>query len=85
MKSLGNEHEEFNTPNAVKYKMTDDPTCKRYLDKDESARHILCDCEATAYLRFHHLSQLLMEPSDTYDGSTNKVLHFIQSVELTMG
>jgi hypothetical protein len=29
--------------------------------------HILCDCEAVVYLRFHHLGQFFMEPRDYYD------------------
>jgi hypothetical protein len=29
--------------------LTYDPTCKRYLEEDESTTHILCDCEAVAY------------------------------------
>jgi hypothetical protein len=28
--------------------LTDDPTCERCLEEDESATHILCDCEAIA-------------------------------------
>jgi hypothetical protein len=32
--------------------LTDDPICERCLEEDESATHILCDCEAIAYLRF---------------------------------
>jgi hypothetical protein len=57
--------------------LTDIPTCERCLEEDESATHILCDCEAIAYLRFHHLDQFFMEPSDYYDAPINKVLHFI--------
>jgi hypothetical protein len=39
-------------------------TCVKFLKKDESAIHILYDCEATAYLRFHHLGQCFMKPGD---------------------
>jgi hypothetical protein len=47
--------------------LTDDPTCERFLEEDESTTHILCDCEAIANLRFRHLGQLFfMEPSDYY-------------------
>jgi hypothetical protein len=35
--------------------LTGDPTCEGCLEKDESATHILCDCEAIAYLKFCHL------------------------------
>jgi hypothetical protein len=64
---------------------TDDSTCERGLQENESATHILCDCEAIASLRFRHLGQFFMEPSDCYDAPVNKVLHFIRSVGLTKG
>jgi hypothetical protein len=35
--------------------LTESPTCERCLEKEESATHILCECEAIAYLRFRHL------------------------------
>jgi hypothetical protein len=47
--------------------------------------HILCDCEAIAYLRFLHLGQFFMEPSDYYYDPINKVLHVIRSVGLIKG
>jgi hypothetical protein len=55
--------------------LTDDPTCERCLEEDESATRILCDCEAVAYLKFRRLGQFCMEPSDYYN-----VLHFIRGV-----
>jgi hypothetical protein len=66
-------------------KKTDDPTCERCLQEDESATHILCDCEAIAHLRFRHLGQFFMEPSDFYDAPIFKALHFIRSVRLIRG
>jgi hypothetical protein len=65
------------SPKRMLFKLglTDDPTCERCLEEDESATHILCDCEAIAYLRFCHLGQFFMEPSD-YDAPINEVLHF---------
>jgi hypothetical protein len=62
--------------------LTDDPTCERCLEEDESATHILCYCEAIANLRFRHLGQFFMEPSDYYDAPINRVLQFIRSVGL---
>jgi hypothetical protein len=62
----------------------DNPTCERCLEEGESATHILCNCEAIAYLRFRHLGQFFMEPSDYYDTPIN-VLHFIQNVGLIKG
>jgi hypothetical protein len=46
---------------------------------------VLCDCEAVAHLRFRHLGQFFMEPSDYYDAPINKVLHFIRGVGLIKG
>jgi hypothetical protein len=65
--------------------LMDDPICERCLEEDESATHVLCDCEATAHLRFHHLGQFFMEPSDFYNAPRSKVLHFIRSVGLIKG
>jgi hypothetical protein len=64
--------------------LTDDRTCERCLE-DESATHVLCECEAIAYLRFRRLGQFLMEPSDYYDIPIKKVLHYIRSVGLMRG
>jgi hypothetical protein len=65
--------------------LANDPICERCLEEVESATHILCDCEAVAHIKFHHLGQFFMEPSDYYDGPIDKVLHFIQSVGLIRG
>jgi hypothetical protein len=65
--------------------LTNSPTCERSLEKDESAAHILCNCEAIAYLRFRHLGHYLMECGDYKDTPISKILHFIQSVELLEG
>jgi hypothetical protein len=40
--------------------LTDDPTCERCLQEDETATHILCDCEGIADLRFRHLDQFFI-------------------------
>jgi hypothetical protein len=54
--------------------LTVDPTCERCLEEDESATHVLCDCEAIAHLRFRHLDQFFMEPGDYYDALISGVL-----------
>jgi hypothetical protein len=65
--------------------LTDDSTCERCLEEVESATLILCDCKAIAYLRFPHLGQYFLEPSDYYDSLINRVLFFIASVGLIKG
>jgi hypothetical protein len=57
--------------------LTESPTCERCLEKDESATHIVCNCEAIAYLRFRHLGHYFMKPGDYQDTPISKILHFI--------
>jgi hypothetical protein len=65
--------------------LMDSATCERCLEKDESATHILCDCEAIAYLRFCHLGHYFMEPGDYQDTPISQILYFIRSVGLLEG
>jgi hypothetical protein len=60
--------------------LTDEPTCERCLEEDESTTHALCDCETIAHLRFRHLGQFSMAPDDYYNAPIGKVLQFIWSV-----
>jgi hypothetical protein len=48
--------------------------CERCLEEDESATHVLCDCEAIAHLLLRHLGQFYVERSDYYDASISMVL-----------
>jgi hypothetical protein len=65
--------------------LTIDLNCERCLEEDESATHVLCGCETITHLRFRHLGQFFMEPSDYYDAPINKVQQFIRSVRLIKG
>jgi hypothetical protein len=65
--------------------LTGSPICERCLEKEESATHILCDCEAIAYLRFRHLGHYFMEQRDYQDAPIGQILHFIRSVGLLEG
>jgi hypothetical protein len=69
----------------IKMGLTQSPTSERCLGKDESATHILCDCEAIACLRFRHLGHYFMEPGDYQDSPVSKTLHFIRGVGLLEG
>jgi hypothetical protein len=61
------------------------PTCDRCQKENETATHILCECEALAHLRFRHLCRDFMEPSDYFDVPTYKILHYIRSAGLLRG
>jgi hypothetical protein len=65
--------------------LTNSPICETCLEKEELATHILCDCEAIAYLRFCHLGHYFMEPGDYQEAPVSKILHFIRSVRLLEG
>jgi hypothetical protein len=60
-----------------KLALTDGQTCERCLEEDESATHILCDCEAIAYLRFYQLGQIFMEQIVYYEAPINNNLYLI--------
>jgi hypothetical protein len=62
--------------------LINDPIYERCQEEDESASHILCDCEAVTHIRFRHLGHFFMEPSDYYDAPIYKVIHFIRGVGL---
>jgi hypothetical protein len=47
--------------------LSDCPTCERCQEKDETAMHVLCECEALAHRRLLHLGQYFMDPSDYFD------------------
>jgi hypothetical protein len=62
--------------------LTNSPNCERCLEKEESATHILHDCEATAYLRFRDLAHYFMESGYLNDAPIRKVLRLIGSAGL---
>jgi hypothetical protein len=47
--------------------LTNSPMCKRCLEREESATHILCNCEAIAYPRFRHIGHYFIQSSDYHD------------------
>jgi hypothetical protein len=65
--------------------LSNNPNCGRCQKENETATHILCECEALAYLRFRHLGQYFMEPSDYFDVPTYKILHYVRSAGLLKG
>jgi hypothetical protein len=65
--------------------LSDSPTCERCQEKDETATHVLCECEALAHWRLRHFGQYFMEPSDYFDAPTYKILHFVRSAGLLRG
>jgi hypothetical protein len=65
--------------------LSNSPTCDRCQEENETATHVLCECEALADFRFRHLGQYFMEPSDYFDVPTYKILHYIRSAGLLRG
>jgi hypothetical protein len=66
----------YHLRHPFKLGLADDPASERCLEEDESATHILYGCEAIAYLRFRHLGQFIVEPSDYYDSPIKSYISF---------
>jgi hypothetical protein len=47
--------------------------------------HILCEYEATGYLRFRHIGHCFMEPDDYHGAPVSRILRFSRSVGLLKG
>jgi hypothetical protein len=75
-------HLHYVPSDLFKLGLTVDPICEMCLEEDESATHVLCECEAIAHLRFRHLGHFYMEPGDYYDTPISRVLQFMRSAAL---
>jgi hypothetical protein len=56
--------------------------CRWCHEKEETASHVLCDCEALASLRFRYLGMYFMKSSDYHEVLLNKILHYIDDARL---
>lgn len=63
-------------------KVLDDPICRGCKNSDESATHILCNCENFAALRFEHLGYHLLEPWELQDIPIRSLLNFASATGL---
>jgi hypothetical protein len=73
--SIGH-HSTLQKPTTGKVRLLPYGSCERCQEETETATHILCECEALAYLRLRHFSQYFMEQSDYFDAPTYKILRF---------
>jgi hypothetical protein len=65
--------------------LSDSPICEISQEEDETATHVLCECEALAHLRVRLLGQYFMEPSNYFDAPTYKILRSIRSAGFLRG
>jgi hypothetical protein len=70
---------------VFKLGLTDDHTCERCLEEDESAPHVLCDCEAIAHFKISSRGLVLHRTKWLLWCPISKVLHLIQSMGLIKG
>ena len=59
-----------------------DPTCRGCHDDEETAVHILCECDAYSAHRFKHLGRDLLEPWKLHDISVRCLLNFASATGL---
>ena len=62
--------------------LTEDSTCRLCLDHDETAEHILCECEALAYHRQLFFSKAIILPAETASADPKDLVSFIKSVRI---
>jgi len=62
--------------------LVDNPSFVRCKQAFEISLHVLCDYEALATLRFRHMGQHFMKPSDFDDFFVSRILHCVQSAGL---
>jgi hypothetical protein len=65
----------------AKMGLTSSTVCKRCLDKDDSAIHILRICEAIACLTFCHLGHYFMKLDDCHDSTLFNVRNWKVKIE----
>jgi ribonuclease HI len=60
----------------------DDPMCRGCKFQEETASHILCDCEFYSALRFEHLGRHIIEPWELQDIPVRCLLNFASATGL---
>jgi hypothetical protein len=65
--------------------ITGEPQLWKLSRKNETATHILCDCEGIAYLRFRHLNHYVKESGDYQGFPISKIVRFIRSAGILNG
>ena len=60
-------------------KIVDEPTCK-FCEKDETAEHIMCECEAYSRLRFMFIGKLTCTLEDFANIATEDFIKFSKRI-----
>jgi hypothetical protein len=56
--------------------LIDSPLCRKCGVEDETSAHILCWCEALAFIRHAHLGSFFLEPEDIKNQNLGAIRHF---------
>ena len=57
-----------------------DSTCRFCQEATETARHLLCECEAVHQKRLRHLGSWFLKPEQVMDVAPRKVVKFIEAL-----
>ena len=68
-----------------KIKLATELTCRKCGGPEESAHHILSECEALVRARFEHLGDFILEPKDFTQIPLSKILGFITASGILTG
>ena len=67
-----------------KMKLTVDATCRFCNTEDETAEHILCECEALAYKRHQFLGLGFPSISEYNEVDLEKLLNFLKNINFIL-
>ena len=62
--------------------LSNNPTCRKCGNKEETSVHILCECEALASLRHTYLGSFILDPEDIRDLGMGAIWNFAKGTEL---
>ena len=78
-------HEPFKCNLKKKMKLTVDATCRFCNIDDETAEHILCECEVLVYKRHQFLGLGLPSISEYDEVDLEKLLNFFKNINFILG
>jgi len=62
--------------------LSNNPTCRKCGNEEETSAHILCECEALASLRHVYLGSLFLDPEDIRVLGVGAIWNFVKETGL---
>jgi hypothetical protein len=62
--------------------LSNNPTCRKYGTEEETSVHILCECEASASLRYTYLGSFFLHPEEVRKLGMGAIWNFAKGTGL---